>query len=705
MGYFPGSRIPVRQPQTPVAGPAGDVSVTHPRYVAEMPNRLADATSPYLLQHKDNPVDWYPWGEEAFQAARDLDRPILLSVGYSACHWCHVMAHESFEDPDTAEIMNESFVNVKVDREERPDVDGIYMTAVQAMNGHGGWPMTVFITGAGKPFFAGTYFPREPRGDMPSFRQVMGAVSEAWRERRQDIESQSDQLVEAVSRRIGPGEQAITAAQLQAAHDRLVAGADHEFGGFGGAPKFPQVPSLEFLLRARRQPWAGQTDEILRLTLDRMADGGIYDHLGGGFARYATDRTWLVPHFEKMLYDNALLARLYLWAGQELGEPRYLRVAGETLDYMLRDLGLPGGGFASAEDADSEGVEGKFYVFGYDEFAELVGPDAAIAAEVLGVTPGGNFDGANILHAARSVAQVADGAGVGREWLSSVVADAKTRLLEARSRRERPGLDDKVITAWNGLALRALADAGAVLGEERYLEAGRANARFVLAHLRRDDGRLLRSYRQGEARVPAFLDDYAGYAVGLLALYQATGEEEWFEAGLGLVTDMLELFWDGNEIFSTAHDADELITRPQDLMDNPAPSGNSLAAEALLTAALLTGDPGLFDRSESALRAGALLADQYPSAIGHLLAVAHSWLAPPVEVAIVGADVGGLLHAFWEEYRPYAVLARSTGAAASAIPLLEGRTPHAGPAAAYVCRRFVCSAPTEDPEVLRKQLR
>ncbi len=670
-----------------------------------MPNRLASTTSPYLLQHQDNPVDWFPWGDEAFETAAELDKPVLLSVGYSACHWCHVMAHESFEDPETAAVMNELFVNIKVDREERPDVDGIYMSAVQTMNGQGGWPMTVFMTSDGKPFFAGTYFPKEGRGGMPSFRQVLESVADAWRTRRDDIEAQSDQLVAAVSQHISPGEESITSAQLSSAYERLIGSLDGEYGGFGGAPKFPQVPGLEFLLRVHSEPWASEADEALTLTLDRMAAGGIYDHLGGGFARYATDRVWLIPHFEKMLYDNALLARLYLRAGQELDNPDYFQVARQTLDYMLTDLALPDGGLASAEDADSEGVEGKFYVFEYDEFTDIVGRDAAApVAAVLGVTKQGNFEGTNILHAARPVTDVAEEHGVAVEWLRAAVGAAKERLLDIRNRRVRPGLDDKVVTAWNGLALRALAEAGAVLGESRYLEAGRANARFVLQQLRRPDGRLLRSFRAGRANIPGFLDDYAAYTLGLFGLYQATGEEEWWAAGLELVTEMQDLFWDETQFFSTAHDADSLITRPQDLMDNPSPSGNSLAAEALLVAALFTGDPQLFDRAEAALRAGAQLADQYPSAVGHLLAVAHSWQAPPREVAIVGHNADSLTEAFWSRYRPGAVLAISAGDAESAIPLLEGRLPHHGDALAYVCQRFACQAPTTDPKVLKAQL-
>ncbi|MBT8203573.1 MAG: thioredoxin domain-containing protein [Acidimicrobiia bacterium] len=669
-----------------------------------MPNRLADATSPYLLQHKDNPVDWYEWGDEAFTAAAERDRPVLLSVGYSACHWCHVMAHESFEDEATAALMNGLFVNVKVDREERPDVDSIYMTAVQAMNGHGGWPMTVFLTPDGRPFFAGTYFPKEARGGMPSFRQVLEAIDEAWRERRTDIENQSDRLVEAVSRTIPPSAEGISAAHLAAAYEQIIGGVDWEHGGFGGAPKFPQVPALEFLLRVRNEPWADRAGEALTISLDAMAAGGIRDHLAGGFARYATDRIWLVPHFEKMLYDNALLARVYLWAGVELDRPDYLAVARQTLDYVLDDLGVDGGGLASAEDADSEGVEGKFYVFDRDEFAAVVGPSADVVGAVFGVSAEGNFEGSTILHAARPIADVADERGVAVEWLTAEVEAARRKLLDARNQRVRPGLDDKVITAWNGLALRALAEAGAVLADDRYLAAARANARFVLDALRRPDGRLLRSWRRGQAHVPGFLEDYAAYALGLLVLYEATGEEEWFTSGHALLTGMIELFWDGDRFFSVAEDGEELITRPQDLMDNPAPSGSSLAAEALMKAALLTGDPELAALVDSALRAGGALAEQYPSAVGHLLAVAHSWASGPREVAIVGEGGAELVATFWSRYRPDAVLAVSDGTGESSVPLLVGRIPHEGPALAYVCQNFVCAAPVDKPDELAGQL-
>ena len=670
-----------------------------------MANRLANETSPYLLQHKDNPVDWFPWGEEAFARAREDNKPLLVSIGYSACHWCHVMERESFEDQGTAELMNELFVNVKVDREERPDVDDVYMSAVQAMSGSGGWPMTVFLTPEGKPFFAGTYFPKEDHRGMPSFGRVLRGVANAWDEQRDQVMAQADEITAAIGREVPAEAGPITSEHLQASYEQLTASMDRRHGGFGGAPKFPQVPSLEFLLRVMHESWAPEAADLLRLTLDRMAAGGIYDHLGGGFARYATDQIWLVPHFEKMLYDNALLAHLYLRASQELGSDVYAMVARETLDYILRDLSVEGGGLASAEDADSEGVEGKFYVFDHSEFEEVVGNDADLVGEVLGVTGAGNFEGSNILHLAEPLAEVAEKYGLGESDVAATVTAAKQKLLAVRDKRVRPGLDDKVITAWNGLALRALAEAGAVWKDERYLAAARDNARFVLSELRLDDGRLLRSYRAGKAQVPAFLEDYAAYAVGLFTLYQASGEVEWYEAALELTVAIIDLFWEDDRFYATGRDAEQLITRPTDLMDNPSPSGNSLAAEALLMAALYTGDPDLFERAEAAMRAGAALAGRYPSAVGHLLAVAHSWQRPPKEVAIVGSDAGNLVDVVWERYRPALVLATDPGDGSGlAVPLLSGRTPHDGPALAYVCERFVCQAPVKTAQELSSQL-
>jgi uncharacterized protein YyaL (SSP411 family) len=669
-----------------------------------MPNRLAGETSPYLLQHEDNPVDWYPWGPEAFSEAERTGKPLLISVGYSACHWCHVMAHESFEDAGTARIMNDRFVNVKVDREERPDVDATYMKAVQTMTGRGGWPMTVFATPDGRPFFAGTYFPKDDRHGMPSFQRVLASVHDAWINRREEILSQADKVTGAISQSLGTVPETIEPVTVAAAYGQIVGQVDWEHGGFGGAPKFPQVPSLEFLLRVQGESWAPQAEQALRLTLDRMADGGIYDHLAGGFARYATDRIWLVPHFEKMLYDNALLARLYLWAAKELGDERYMLVAQETLDYMLSALAADGGGLAAAEDADSEGVEGKFYVWSFAEFQEVCGDDAEAAAARWGVTEEGNFEGANILHGARSLEKAAARVGMGPDEVAAAVTRSRAALLERRNTRIRPGLDDKVITAWNGLALRALAEAGAVLGEPRYLDAAVAVARFTETALRRPDGRLLRSYRAGRARVPAFLEDYGAYALGLFALYQATGDEHWFETALGVVSDLHDLFWSGSNYFATGHDADELIERPLDLMDNPSPSGNSLAAEAMSRAALLTGNSVWFERTEAALSGAGTLAARYPSAVGHLLAVAHSW-GSSREVAVVGTDRQArdeLSAVVYERYRPGTVLARG-GAGSSRVPLLQDR-PADAPALAYVCERFVCDHPVADAHALRTRL-
>ncbi len=678
-----------------------------------MPNRLANSTSPYLLQHADNPVDWYPWGEDALARARAEDKPILLSVGYASCHWCHVMAHESFEDPATAEEMNRLFVSVKVDREERPDVDRIYMDAVQAMTGHGGWPMTVFLTPDGKPFYAGTYYPKDSRHGLPSFRQVMLAVAEAWAERRHQVVEQAERLAEAVSRRIAPAADLPQQAALTEAYRSLRGGFDRANGGFGGAPKFPQEPVLEFLLRIAGEQWAPDALPMVQASLEAMAKGGIYDHLGGGFARYAVDAVWLVPHFEKMLYDNAQLARLYLRAWQETGAERLRQVGMETLEYLLRDLAHPEGGFYSGEDADSEGVEGKFYVFDWDEFQQVVGADAQLAADYFGVTPAGNFEGHNVLHEARSAEEVAERRGVPPEAVREAVAGARRRLLELRNRRVRPGLDDKVITSWNGLALRALAEAGAVLHEPRYLEAARRNARFVLEALRRPDGRLLRSWRDGVAAdVPGFCEDYAGYAVGLFALYQATGDLEWYRQARRLTEEMVMLFADPVDggFYSTGSDAEQLITRPKDLMDSPLPSGNSMAAEALLTLALYTGDEQARRQVDGVFRQAGRLLEAYPSAVGHLLSVLHTVLSGPKEVAVVGRPedpvTSALVDVVWERFRVDCVLAvdPGDGSAAGEIPLLEGRQMHNGKPQAYVCRHFACRAPVSEPDALRRQL-
>jgi hypothetical protein len=651
-----------------------------------MPNRLASATSPYLLQHRDNPVDWWEWGEEAFQEARRRDVPILVSVGYAACHWCHVMAHESFEDPATAAMMNQRHVNIKVDREERPDVDSIYMEAVQAMTGQGGWPMTVWIDHEGRPFFAGTYFPSAPRHGMASFGQVMDAVSKAWNERREDVAEQADTLVDAISREIPPG--AIPDVEmLSAAYARIGSAFDPVHGGFGAAPKFPQQPVLEFLLRVHEESWAANARAMLTKTLAEMAGGGIHDQIGGGFARYSVDTRWLVPHFEKMLYDNAQLARLYLWSGIELGRPDFATVARSTLDYLIRDLRHPGGGFYSSEDADSEGVEGRFYVWTPSQIRDVLGDAADDVIAYYGVTEAGNFEQANILNL------------VGERPLAGL-DDAKSALLQARSRRVRPGLDDKVISAWNGLAIRAFAEAGAALGEERYLDIARQAAAFVLENLT-VGGRLMRSWREGRTSVAGFLDDHAGMAVGLLTLFAATGEERWYEGAIGLIHDLDRFARAAGGFYSTPDDAEGLVKRPTDLTDNPSPSGNALAAEALLLASLYTGNQSWREQSELAIAAAGALVERFPSMVGHHLAVAYSSLDTR-ELAIVGPGWEALANVYWERYRPGMVLATSpTGI--SAVPLLEGRLA-GGRSRAFLCRRFVCDLPTSDPRMLASQL-
>jgi uncharacterized protein YyaL (SSP411 family) len=656
-----------------------------------VPNRLANATSPYLLQHKDNPVDWHEWGEEAFAEARERDVPILLSVGYSACHWCHVMAHESFEDPDTAEEMNRLFVNVKVDREERPDVDSIYMEAVQTMTGQGGWPMTVWLTQDGRPFYAGTYFPDTDRHGMPSFRTVMRAVSDAWENRREEVIGQSERLTEAISRRIPhsddiPGKNALTSA-----YEALAAAFDPVNGGFGSAPKFPQAPDLDFLLRVRDEDWAPRASHMVKVTLAEMAAGGIHDQIGGGFSRYSVDAQWLVPHFEKMLYDNAQLAHLYLWAGIELGEPSLVDVARSTIDYMLNRLRHPEGGFYSAEDADSEGVEGKYYVWTTEELERVLGPDdAAEAARFFGATPHGNFEGANILYRPTSEP--------GNERIESISA----RLLAARSTRVPPGLDDKVVASWNGLAIRALAEAGAALDEPKYLEAAEVTARFVLEEMM-VDGVLCRSWRAGRAGVPGFLDDYAAIALGLFALYAATGEPDWYRQASDLVIGIPERFGDPDGgFFDTPSDGERLIKRPKSEADNPLPSGNAMAAEAMLVLSSYSGDLAFRDLAVATLRAAGVLIERYPSMVGHHLAVLHS-LLDSRELAIVGPLWPRLARVFWASYRPNVALAVSADGKGPP-PLLEGRL-KVGATLAYVCKNHVCDLPTAEPEVLADRLR
>ena len=652
-----------------------------------MDNRLARETSPYLLQHKDNPVDWYPWGEEALSRARSEEKPVLVSIGYSACHWCHVMERESFEDPEVAAAMNDAFVCIKVDREERPDVDAIYMDAVQAMTGHGGWPLNAFLTPEGVPFYAGTYFPPEPRHGMPSWRMVLDGVARAWDQQRDQITDGSDRIVAHLqaTARIEAPEAELGTAALDQAVPALRRGYDAENGGWGGAPKFPAASTIEFLLRR------GERQMALH-TLRRMAAGGMYDQVGGGFARYSVDARWIVPHFEKMLYDNALLARAYLHAFQVSGEPFFERVTRETLDWALRELRRPEGGFASALDADSEGVEGKFYVWRPAEVREALGPLADAAIEHFGMSEAGNFEGANI-----PVRATAD---------PDRLSEIKAGLLAFRERRVRPGLDDKRLTSWNALMISALADAGAVLGEPHYREAAVAAAEFVLRDLRdmrSHPPRLLRTYNQGRAHLDAYLEDHAFLLEALLTLYEATFDPRWFAEARALADQILDRFADPERggFFTTAADHETLIARRKQLEDAPIPSGGSAAAFGLLRLARLTGEARYEDAALGQLRLLHTIATQHPNAFGHLLAAIDFALADVREVALVGDDRGPLEQVVRAGFRPHLVLA---GGAPDGVPLLEGREPVGGRAAAYVCERFACLRPVTEPDELRALL-
>ena len=644
-------------------------------------NRLGASTSPYLLQHAANPVDWFEWGAEAFAAAEARDVPILLSVGYSACHWCHVMAHESFEDPATAEEMNRQFVNVKVDREERPDVDAVYMEAVQNMTGHGGWPMTVWLTPSGEPFYAGTYFPSHDRGGLPSFRRVMTAISEAWERDRQNVTEQAGRIVAALGQELASAAELPGPTVLDRAREAVIRTFDRQFGGFGGAPKFPQQPLLEFLLRDGREL------DLVVGTLTAMAHGGIHDQLAGGFARYSVDRAWIVPHFEKMLYDNAQLARLYLWAGLEADRPDLVAVAHSTLGYLLTDLRDERGAFLSAEDADSEGEEGKFYVWSFDEFVAALGDLADEGIAAYGVTEHGNFEGHNIL--VRASGEPAS-------------EEVRMRLLAKRNERVRPGKDDKIVAGWNGLAIRALAEAGAALSEPRYLAAAREAATFLLDHMTTTDGRLLRTWAKGRPGATAgFLEDYGAVGMALLVLFAATGEVEWYEQGERLLRQIPVRFGTDEGAMFTS-ETDDLIKRPRDLFDNPLPSGNTLAAVALLQLALYTGEHDLRQAAEANLRAIAPLIERYPSGVGYGLALLSTLQTGTRELAIVGPDRQALERAYWNAYRPHVALA-SADAPSGVVPLLANRPGQPG-GLAYLCTDMVCLNPTGSPDDLASLL-
>jgi uncharacterized protein YyaL (SSP411 family) len=682
-----------------------------------MANRLAEETSPYLLQHAENPVDWYPWGAEALDRARTEDLPILLSVGYSACHWCHVMERESFEDPGTAAFMNANFVCVKVDREERPDVDAIYMEAVQSFTGQGGWPMTVFLDPDGVPFYGGTYFPPDESRGMPSFGMVMEAVLEAYRGKREAIRERAATTVgrlEALAKiepSTVPG-----AAELDRAVTTLLGHADRVNGGFGSAPKFPPASSLELIMsrvpgsRAAGPPSDGAPDpglEHVERTLDAMLAGGIYDQLGGGFARYSVDSAWQVPHFEKMLYDNGLLARAYLHGYQVLGHARYRRVCEETLDWLLREMRGPEGGFYSAYDADSEGEEGKFYVWTPAEIRAVLAadgagpratggraePDAILA--YYGVTEAGNFEGKNILHLSGGAAAAPP----------SGLDAARAALLAARAERVPPGLDDKRLCSWNALAIAALAEAGAVLGRPDYLAAAEKCAEFVLGQMRDADGRLLRTYKDGRAHLNAYLEDHAFMVEALLVLYEAGFDPRWFTAARELAETMIERFGDEERggFFSTSADHEELIARRKEVGDHPIPAGQSAAALGLLRLAALSGERAFADRALGVLALFGEPAVTHPDSFAHFLRALDFHLARTCEVALLGDDLATLEGVVRAAFRPNVVLAGGP-AGATEPPLLDARTEIGGEPAAYVCEGFTCNLPVTDPAALEKEL-
>jgi len=679
-------------------------------------NRLANETSPYLLQHKDNPVDWYPWGEEALKKAREEDKPVLLSVGYSACHWCHVMERESFEDEETARMMNEHFVNVKVDREERPDIDSIYMAAVQALTRHGGWPMTVFLTPDGAPFYGGTYFPPFPSRGMPSFQQLLLSVVDAYENRRQEVlqnaQAVSDYL-QASTAAVMPEAESAGTELLDRAAGALLSQLDRRFGGFGGAPKFPQAMNLEVLLRHYHRTGERSALDGVELTCRQMANGGIYDQLGGGFSRYSVDAYWLVPHFEKMLYDNALLSRLYLETYQATGDAFYRRIAEETLDYVLRDMTSEEGGFYSAEDADSEGEEGKFYVWTPEELGAVLDPDeASLAARYWDVTERGNFEGKNILHVARPPEAVADEFGLSTEELWDRIATIRAKLFAVREERVRPGRDEKILAAWNGLMLRSFALAARVTGREDYREAAIENATFMVEKLK-EDGRIHRSYKDGRARFNGYLEDYAMVADGLVALYEATFETRWLVEADALLDAVSELFWDEEEraFYDTPADHEELVTRPRDVYDNATPSGTSVVTEVLLKLALFLDRSDYRQRAEDVLDELAGGMEKVPSGFGRLLCALDLSISETREVAIVGdpqaPDTRDLLETVYAGYLPNKVVAGrgpDDDEAGGLIPLLAQRPAREGKATAYVCVHYACQTPTTDPEEFSRQL-
>ncbi len=686
-----------------------------------MPNRLASETSPYLLQHKDNPVDWYPWGDEALAAARLLDRPILLSIGYSACHWCHVMAHESFENESIAATMNKNFVNIKVDREELPDVDLIYMTAVQAMTGSGGWPLTVFITPDGQPFFGGTYFPPEDRHNMAGFPRILSAIADAYATKRDELLANSKKVVETIRAQSIPQKHDgdVTESLIFGSFTHLVSNADLENGGTMGAPKFPQPMVYELLLRYWKRTGSKQVLDIVTLTLEKMARGGIYDQLGGGFARYSVDDKWLVPHFEKMLYDNAQLASLYLHAYQATKKPLFRRIVEETLDYVAREMTHPAGGFYSASDADSEGVEGKFFVWTSQEIdAALSDPeDAQLAKTFWGVTEEGNFEDSNVLHVPVSLEEfVADSGRDSTEFLEDISRIRET-LYEVRSRRVAPGIDDKVLTSWNALMLKAFAEAGALFQNEKWIAIAKKNARLLLDNARDSEGRLLHTWKatsdsDGEARILGYLDDYSYLVDALLTLYEATFDYSYVDAARALADQMADRFWDPDwqVFFDTSHEHSKLLVRPRGVLDNALPSGGAIAAMGLLKLSVFTGESEYAAKAEASMKSLVPQMEQSPAAVTSWLSAVDFLTASRQEVIVIGDRedpvVTEMLREALGRYSPNTVFggAHKEPGSNEKSPLLADRKLVNGKATAYVCENYACKLPVTSSAELAELL-
>ena len=678
-----------------------------------MPNRLINETSPYLLQHANNPVDWYAWGDEALEQAKAEDKPILLSIGYSACHWCHVMERESFENESIARMMNENFINIKVDREERPDLDAVYMEAVQMLTGSGGWPMTVFLTPKGEPFYGGTYFPPVDRHNMPGFPRLLESISKAYKDQRGEISRATQQLASQMGRsgQIQGGSTPLTIDVLHQAYSNLAGNFDYQNGGIGAAPKFPQPMTLELLLRYHHRGFNPRALEMVDLTLEKMAYGGIYDQIGGGFHRYSTDAYWLVPHFEKMLYDNALLARLYLHAYLVTGRPLYRRVTEETLDYVLREMTDQLGGFYSAQDADSEGEEGKFFVWTPLEIQSVLGEkDGNLVGGYFGLTDAGNFEGKTILNIPQDPAPFCEEQGLELEQFEGMVKRAQTALREVRDQRVHPLLDDKVLASWNGLMLRSFAEAAVALGRADYLDAAIKNASFLLETMM-PQGRMLRTYRDGRAKLLGYLEDYAFVADGLLALYEATFDSRWLDQVSTLADSMIELFWDEKTggFYDTGSDHESLVIRPRDVFDNAQPCGGSVATDLLLRLAVITGNQEYAIKGATPLRALHDLMTSAPGGTGHWLSALDFYVSTPKEIAIIGPRedpaTQSLLDTVFGRFLPNkVVVGNPTGDNGSQLPLLQDRGMIGGRPTAYVCQNYACQLPVAEPEALAVQL-